>query len=229
MSRSSHQCKSTLVCFPNIPLQTCGNICGVIATVMVVISCINPTLWRFGFLDAKTTLSSQISWPKHPTSHSCYLRRVLIHWVITKDVDLQLLGITSSLSSSYHRDQPVECTINEGPASTTPPTFDKEPCLQETAADSCYFKGETKETLRLQKKETSSNNNLQSTQYCDTNHDEKDTTEQPQSPMVDCVYSSGEEANEPMRKDPKAEHHYSKLQASCHTKDPIWMGNTKNS
>lgn len=115
-----------------------------------------------------------------------------IDWLIAKDVDLQLLGITSSLSSSYNGDQPVECTFNEGPASTTPPTFDKEPCLQENAANSCYL-GETNEALGLQKKVTS---------YCDINRDEKDTAEQPQPPMVGYVYSSGEEANEPMRKDP---------------------------
>ena len=154
MSCGSHKCKST--CFPNIPLQTCGNICGVMVTVMVAVRCINPTLWRLGFLGAKTTLSSQISWLKHLTAHSCYLRRVLIHWLIAKDVDLQLLGITPSLSSSYHGDQPVECTYNEGPASTTAPTCDKEPCLQKNAVDSCYFKGETKEAL--QKKEISTKN-----------------------------------------------------------------------
>ena len=80
----------------------------------------------------------------------------------------------SSLSSSYNGDKPVECTFNEGPASTTAPTCDKEHCLQKNAADS------------------------------------NDITEQPQPPMVEYVHTSGEEANEPMKKDLKAEHHCSK-------------------
>ena len=51
MSRGSRQCKNT--CFQNIPLQKCGNVCGVIVIVMAAISCISPTLWRLGFLDVK--------------------------------------------------------------------------------------------------------------------------------------------------------------------------------
>ena len=207
ISRGSHQCMNT--CFKNVPLQTCGNICGVIVAVMAAISCIDPILWRFGFLDSKSTLPSQISWLKKPTSHSCYLRRVLIHWLIAKDVDLRLLGITSSLPTSYNGGQPVDCTFNEGTTSTTAPTYEKEPYLnvQRNAADSCYFEGETKETL--QKEEISSTNNLQSTKYCDIN-DTKDTNEGPQPPMVEYVYSSDEETYEPLRKDSKTEHNYSK-------------------
>ena len=79
MGHGSHQCTNT--CFQNIPLQKCGNVCGVIIIVMAAISCISPRLWRLGFLDVKKSLSSQISWLKDPTSHSSYLRRVLIHFL----------------------------------------------------------------------------------------------------------------------------------------------------
>ena len=97
--RGFHKCTSN--CFYNIPLQSCGNICGVIVTIMGAISCIDPTLWRFGFLVTQSALPTEISWLKCPTSHACYLRRVLIHWLMTKNVNLQLLGINSSPPSAY--------------------------------------------------------------------------------------------------------------------------------
>ena len=66
-----HKCVSNY--FYNIPLQSCGNICGVIVTNMDAIGCIGPTLWRFGFLAIKSALPKGISWFKCPTSHACYL------------------------------------------------------------------------------------------------------------------------------------------------------------
>ena len=97
--RGFHKCTSN--CFYNIPLQSCGNICGVIVTIMGAISCIDPTLWRFGFLATQSALPKEISWLKCPISHACYLRRVLIHWLMVKNVNLQLLGINSSPPSAY--------------------------------------------------------------------------------------------------------------------------------
>ena len=46
----------------NIPLpQSCENICCNIVAIMGAISCIDPTLWRFGFLATKSTLPKEIS------------------------------------------------------------------------------------------------------------------------------------------------------------------------
>lgn len=86
-----HRCTES--CFKNIPLQSCGNICGIIVVVMRAISCLSPTLWRSGFLDTKSSLPNEISWITNPKFHSSYLRRVLIHWLTAKDINLQLLGI----------------------------------------------------------------------------------------------------------------------------------------
>ena len=124
MGHGSHQCTNT--CFQNIPLQKCGNVCGVIVIVMAAISCISPRLWRLGFLDVKKTLSSQISWLKDPTSHSSYLRRVLVHWLISKDVDLKLLGITSSMLLAYNESPQEEGTSHGDTGSRAAPSFDKE-------------------------------------------------------------------------------------------------------
>ena len=107
-----HRCTES--CFKNIPLQFCGNICGIIVVAMGAISCLSPTLWRSGFLDTKSSLPNEISWIANPTKHSSYLRRVLIHWLTAKDIDLQLLGIKPSFSGDHfastieEEDQPQE-------------------------------------------------------------------------------------------------------------------------
>ena len=63
---------------------------------------------------------------KDPTSHSSYLRRVLIHWLISKDVDLKLLGITSSLLLAYNEGPQKEGTSHGDTGSRATPSFDKE-------------------------------------------------------------------------------------------------------
>jgi hypothetical protein len=90
-----HHCSQN--CFQNIPLQTCGSVCRVIALIMTPISCIDPKLWKFSFLDNGYKLPEQLLWLMHPTSYAPYMRRVLIHWLMAKHVDLKLLGISSSL------------------------------------------------------------------------------------------------------------------------------------
>ena len=116
---SFHQ--GTESCFKNIPLQSCSNICGVIVVVMAAISCLNPTLWRSGFLDTKSSLPKEISWVKNPTVYSHYLRRVLIHWETAKDVALQLLGIKPSLPGDQFTSTTEEC------AREPPQMTDQEP------------------------------------------------------------------------------------------------------
>lgn len=107
-----HRCTES--CFKNIPLQFCGNICGIIVVAMGAISCLSPTLWRSGFLDTNSSLPNEISWIANPAKHSSYLRRVLIHWLTAKDIDLQLLGIKPSFSGDHfastieEEDQPQE-------------------------------------------------------------------------------------------------------------------------
>ena len=97
--RGSHQC--TNGCFKNVPLQSCGSVCGVIVVVMGAISSLYPTLWRAGFLDTRAPISN------YPTLHSCFLRRrVFIHWIPSKDIDLQLLGIQGTNQVSQHATVP---------------------------------------------------------------------------------------------------------------------------
>ncbi len=64
---------------------------------MTAISCIDPKLWKFGFLDNRYKLPEQLLWLMHLNSYAPYMRRGLIHWLMAKHVDLKLLGISSSL------------------------------------------------------------------------------------------------------------------------------------
>jgi hypothetical protein len=92
-----HHCSQQ--CLQNIPLQACGNICGVIALVMAAISCRDPNLWRSGFLSRQTNLPEQIQWLRYPTRYGSYLRMVLIQWLTATTIDVKLLGITSLIQT----------------------------------------------------------------------------------------------------------------------------------
>ena len=102
--RGYHQC--TNGCFKNVPLQSCGSVCGVVVVVMRAISSLYLTLWRADFLDTRAPVSNEFLWLRNPTLHSCFLRRVLIHWISSKDIDLQLLGIQGTIQVSQHATVP---------------------------------------------------------------------------------------------------------------------------
>ena len=115
--RGSHQC--TNGCFKNVPLQSCGSVCGVIVVVMGAISSLYPTLWRAGFLDTRAPVSNEFLWLRNPTLHSCFLRRVLIHWICSKDIDLQLLGIQGTNQVSQHATVPRSTGTAQKPLPVT--------------------------------------------------------------------------------------------------------------
>lgn len=115
--RGSHQC--TNGCFKNVPLQSCGSVCGVIVVVMEAISSLYPTLWRAGFLDTRAPVSNEFLWLRNPTLHSCFLRRVLIHWICSKDIDLQLLGIQGTNQVSQHPTVPSSTGTAQKPLPVT--------------------------------------------------------------------------------------------------------------
>ena len=90
-----HQCSA--FCLRNIPLQKCGNVCGVVAIILCAISCIDKHLWRNSFLKSSaSSLPENISWLRHPTTYAAYLRRVLIDWLMAKYIDLHLIGYASA-------------------------------------------------------------------------------------------------------------------------------------
>ena len=115
--RGSHQC--TNGCFKNVPLQSCGSVCGVIVVVMGAISSLYPTLWRAGFLDNRAPVCNEFLWLRNPTLHSCFLRRVLIHWISSKDIDLQLLGLQGTNQVSQHATVPRSTGTAQKPLPVT--------------------------------------------------------------------------------------------------------------
>ena len=93
-SHGVHGCSA--LCLRNIPLQECGNICGVVTIILAAISCIDKPLWSNSFLKRNACpLPDNISWLRHPTTNASYLRRVLIYWLMAKHIDLRLIGITT--------------------------------------------------------------------------------------------------------------------------------------
>lgn len=80
-------------CLRNMPLQTCSNICGVAAAVMGAIACSAPTLWKDAFLNRCGILPSGLSWLMSPSSHSDFLRHIVISWLLTDSISLSMLGI----------------------------------------------------------------------------------------------------------------------------------------
>ena len=113
----AHQC--TNGCFKNVPLQSCGSVCRVIVVVMGAIRSLYPTLWRAGFLDPRAPVSNEFLWLRNPTLHSCFLRRVLIHWICSKDIDLQLLGIQGTNQVSQHPTVPSSTGTAQKPLPVT--------------------------------------------------------------------------------------------------------------
>lgn len=88
----SHSCSKA--CLKNIPVQTCGNICGVAAAVLAGIACATPCLWRNVFLNRNTEMPNILKWLLKPTVHSDFLRCSIISWLLTDSIDLSTLGIT---------------------------------------------------------------------------------------------------------------------------------------
>ena len=98
-SHGVHGCSA--LCLRNIPLQKCGNICGVVAIILAAISCIDKPLWSNSFLKRNACpLPDNISWLRHPTTYASYLRKVLIHWLMAKHIDLRLIGITTPANAA---------------------------------------------------------------------------------------------------------------------------------
>ena len=88
----THSCTSS--CLPNAPLQTLGNICGVVTVLLASISSLAPSKWKNWFLDKRKALPEHQKWLLSPIENSDYLRSVIISWFMKGNVDLSVIGIT---------------------------------------------------------------------------------------------------------------------------------------
>jgi len=90
-SQVCHVCSSK--CLPNIPLQTCGNVCGVAVVFLAVIASCAPKLWREVFLVNNARFPDDLKWIMHPTSYSDFSRSKVICWLLEDRVEVASLGI----------------------------------------------------------------------------------------------------------------------------------------
>lgn len=83
---TSGQSQCTSDCM-NYPLQTCSNVCGLVAVICTVISALDGELFK------KLTgpCSDYKLFLHEPTKYEKYMRRVLIYWFTTGNIDLSLL------------------------------------------------------------------------------------------------------------------------------------------
>ena len=88
---SSHSCSKA--CLKNIPMQACGNVCGVAAAILGGIATAAPALWHNVFLNQNTDLPATLKWFVSPTAHSDFLRCSLISWLLSDSISVFRLGI----------------------------------------------------------------------------------------------------------------------------------------
>lgn len=80
----SHKCSNKCM---NYPVQECGNVCGVIASICAVVAALDNSLFR----ELTGTRSGHRRFLHEPTKYEKYLRRVLICWFMTDNLELSLL------------------------------------------------------------------------------------------------------------------------------------------
>ena len=93
-SQVSHVCSCK--CLPNIPLQTCGNVCGVAVIFLAAIASCAPKLWRDVFLVNNAKFPDDLKWILHPTFYSDFMRSKVISWLLENRVEVASLGIIDS-------------------------------------------------------------------------------------------------------------------------------------
>ena len=77
----------------NLPIQTCGSVCGVIAAILGGIASVAPSLWRHVFLSTTAEMPEDLKWLLSPSIYSDFLRCSLVSWLLNGKVDLKAIGI----------------------------------------------------------------------------------------------------------------------------------------
>ncbi|XP_047143492.1 uncharacterized protein LOC124817450 [Hydra vulgaris] len=99
------------LCKRNYPLQTCGDICGLITVVLCAIACLRYDYFKH-IICNDDQLNNNYIFLKEPTKYSKYLRLVLMAWFICKEVVIEYVvpkSISLCLSDSDY-DENFICT-----------------------------------------------------------------------------------------------------------------------
>ena len=101
-SSGDHVCSNK--CFQQYPVQTCGNICGIIAVTMSAVAALKPKVWSSAFKSTREVPNSEnISWLANASNYSSYLRPFLLQSLVEKSFDLRHLGITTNFISDLSK------------------------------------------------------------------------------------------------------------------------------
>ncbi|XP_065651622.1 uncharacterized protein LOC136079588 [Hydra vulgaris] len=95
--------KCSSFCKENYPMQTCGNICGVITIIVCAISCLKYDYFNCMINNGQIENNNYI-FLKDPTKYSKYLRLVLMSWFISKEINLDFVvptTIVREVSTSF--------------------------------------------------------------------------------------------------------------------------------
>ena len=101
-----HKCSPN--CNTSIPLQTCGDVCGVAVLVMAAIASCAQQLWRESFLNKSKGLPTQLKWMINPTRYSDFLRWKLISWFLSSKVEITSLGIAPEVYENSKKEENSE-------------------------------------------------------------------------------------------------------------------------
>ena len=146
---NEHECNK--YCLPNIPLQTCQNVCGVISVIMTSLCVVSPHVWSCLISSDCTLLPEELHWLKHPTTYSDYLRTVLISWLINNEVNLENLGISQQVLEQAKKLSPCSFVKKDRKPMFIPRTLDTQsvsntPYSKETKESSSGTERKVKQT-----------------------------------------------------------------------------------
>ena len=98
-SQHGHRCTSR--CSLHFPLQNDGNICGVVAAVMLAIACLLPDFFQriFSFRRRPIDTKSKM-FLADPTKYDKYLRQVLMAWLTEDSISMKYLVSSDVLAGS---------------------------------------------------------------------------------------------------------------------------------
>ena len=101
----------------NLPIQTCGNVCGVTVAILGGIASAAPNLWRGVFLSDIAEMPDELKWLLSPSIYSDFLRCSLVSWLVNGKVDLKAIGIHDTPISPTNHPSEAETRNETQPAS----------------------------------------------------------------------------------------------------------------
>ncbi|CAG5123457.1 unnamed protein product [Candidula unifasciata] len=88
----------------NYPLQTCSDVCGVVAMVCIATAAFDKNLFELLMTPVSKDLNLYLT---DPTLYSSYLRHVLIYWLISGNIDISRISLKPGFSPHCPESKPA--------------------------------------------------------------------------------------------------------------------------